>query len=678
LWAAALNVGIGTLVTLAGLHRPGHAPFAALCGALATWNLGYALAAPVFDDTIAFRIMYLGVALIGPFSLHFILEFTSNTRKPLWRLLFLTYGCTAGFWAAVLSGLYFVTQDHYLVFRVVLVVFLFSLLVLGLTLLWRAMARAESAGSRTRFTLCFGAGVFAAGAGLTDFLPGFGLPAQELGHVLNVLYVVIISIAILKHRMLDVAGALRRAVVWMTSIVVVTSSLVVLLIVFGAPRSAVLFGLPALALVVVLLLNVFWSRLLDVVERLMFPRRTAYRQALTSFGNAMPVLDSAQRAAEVFLATVLPAMGVERGVVGLRARGRSIALRLGWEHGAIRPDAEIEHDLERWAERPHPTLIVEDLERAVSGRVGASLPEPPDTFEGNRRNWYQKLLSAMQRQGAEIVATVGHGEQSLGLLGVGPRTTGEGFDSHDAELLASLANQLGLCLAHQDRLRQLHESERLAELGRVVSSVSHEIKNPLSAIRSAGQLLVEGRNVNEPEELASIIVDEAGRLDRLLSRYLEFVRPVQPETASEDLERITRKVIELFTVDFGDEMIQVEVEEPLPPVEVDAELYRQVLVNLLQNARQASPRESDIRVRLSHEKNTIKVGVIDSGQGMNRDQAELAFTPFYSTKDRGSGLGLAIARQIAEAHGGSLELESVEGQGTTAVLILPCVEEVKA
>lgn len=227
--------------------------------------------------------------------------------------------------------------------------------------------------------------------------------------------------------------------------------------------------------------------------------------------------------------------------------------------------------------------------------------------------------------------------------------------------------------------RQLHQHEKLVTLGRMVASVSHEIKNPLGIIRSTAAIL--GKRVQQVapgnEHLAEIIVDETGRLDGIVREFLDFARPQALTRTPESINDLLRQVLKFITPELEKRGIEEELEldEGLEPLPLDREQIYRALLNIMLNAVQAMPRGGVLILRSrpgeGGGERGVVVEIIDSGVGIAPERMEQIFQPFHTDKHRGTGLGLAIVKNIVDSHQGSIEVESTPGRGATFRLLLP-------
>jgi signal transduction histidine kinase len=211
--------------------------------------------------------------------------------------------------------------------------------------------------------------------------------------------------------------------------------------------------------------------------------------------------------------------------------------------------------------------------------------------------------------------------------------------------------------------KQRHEVSRLsrlAEIGQMTAAVAHEIRNPLTGIRSAAQMIKQAPET--AKEFAEIIVHEAIKLNDLCDEFLNFARPVQLRRARLDFAGVVQRACNLLRPEFDAKGVSLDIQiaEEMPKIVGDPSGWEQALTNLLINALQATPAGGHVQVGA----NPSRFWVEDDGQGMSEIEAERAFSPFFTTKPQGTGLGLSVVKKIVDAHEGSISVSSEPGTGT--------------
>jgi signal transduction histidine kinase len=260
------------------------------------------------------------------------------------------------------------------------------------------------------------------------------------------------------------------------------------------------------------------------------------------------------------------------------------------------------------------------------------------------------------------------------------------YSDDDIELLQTLANQTAIALEnarlYEDLKKQkaiIRRADRLASLGTLTAGLAHEIRNPLVAIKTLTQLLPERLDDEEfRTNFLAIASGEVDRLSSLVNELLEFARPTEPKLQPEDLREIMNGMILLISPETKKKAVEIvkHYEDNLPPILVDREQIRQVFLNILINAIDATPEGGriDIQIRSfvkDDGQEFIQVETHDTGAGIPEEHIEHIFTPFFTTKEKGSGLGLAISNQIVQEHQGTITVESRPGAGSSFIIDFP-------
>jgi len=260
----------------------------------------------------------------------------------------------------------------------------------------------------------------------------------------------------------------------------------------------------------------------------------------------------------------------------------------------------------------------------------------------------------------------------------GDLTTHRVVDTNDE--IGELATTFeGMVAAIQRARSELVQAERLATIGKMAAHVTHEIRNPLSAIGLNVELLEEevaAAGDQEPKALVAAIKSEVDRLSRIAEQYLSVARRPQPHLELERVDDLARELCAFVRpeLDRAGVTLRVDADADLPEVELDEAQIRQALLNLIRNAREAMPRGGELGVSVVHAappEPQVEIRVDDEGAGVPEELRASIFDPFFTTKQRGTGLGLAVTREIVEAHHGTIHCEPRPEGGTRFRIVLP-------
>jgi two-component system sensor histidine kinase PilS (NtrC family) len=238
------------------------------------------------------------------------------------------------------------------------------------------------------------------------------------------------------------------------------------------------------------------------------------------------------------------------------------------------------------------------------------------------------------------------------------------------------------------KIREMEEEiklkERLAHLGEMAAGIAHEIRNPLASLSGSMQILNQELPLKDHQQkLMQIALNEAERLNHLISDFLTYARPRAPQRKETELKPFLEEEVFLFknSASFSQEVrIELSVDPLMKPVYIDQDLIKQVFWNLSLNAAEAMPNGGILKIRSGDESNKEgksiwSISFEDSGIGIPTESIRKIFNPFYSTKDHGTGLGLSIVHRIVEEHGGKIVAESSPGEGSRFKLTFPFSSE---
>ncbi|HEX7665294.1 MAG TPA: ATP-binding protein, partial [Polyangiaceae bacterium] len=314
-------------------------------------------------------------------------------------------------------------------------------------------------------------------------------------------------------------------------------------------------------------------------------------------------------------------------------------------------------------------------------------------------------------------------EEMLGIIAIADDRVRDAFTPEEISLLEMVAAQIGVAIANSRLYSRMKERDRLAALGAMAAGRAHEVKNPLGAIKGAAQLLEETpADANDPtaHEFVGIILEEVDRLNRVVGSFLDYARPHAGNPVPLDINAAVRRTMQILASQQAEAIdVNLELSDKVPRAKIDAEQFRQVVINLVQNAMQAMDGHGKVTIATSPRKLSrtwatmpasermpsaqksgaqkglkstaarvsrpdegllefVEVSVKDTGPGISQKVLKNLFVPFFTTKEQGTGLGLAISQSIVQNAGGNIQVQSQQGSGTKFVISLPAADDTLA
>jgi two-component system nitrogen regulation sensor histidine kinase GlnL len=266
------------------------------------------------------------------------------------------------------------------------------------------------------------------------------------------------------------------------------------------------------------------------------------------------------------------------------------------------------------------------------------------------------------------------------------------INAYSAPIYAKGSNQDGAVMIIRDLSRikdlegTLRRADRLSMLGTLAAGLAHEIKNPLGGIKGAAQLLSMELSTESPlQDYTQIMIKEAERINFIIDELMDLGNPREPEIGDVDLTRVMNDIVLLQREAARSQNIhfKLKLDPSIPPVQGDEGLLTRLFLNLIKNAREAIAHEGDVEIETRIASNyhltgpgrrsspMVDIIITDTGCGIDKQEMDRIFTPYFTTKSKGSGLGLAISQKIIEDHNGLLKIESTPEKGTTVTISLP-------
>jgi two-component system NtrC family sensor kinase len=524
---------------------------------------------------------------------------------------------------------------------------------------------------------------FAVSIGVTAnlFLPMAGISTFTwLGPTSTVIMVGGTTYSIIKHRLMDINLVVKKGTTYFLLIVgLFLPSALLLIYIENLYFHRVSYYFSIVVLLIIFLLTIFYDKVRagteKAVEQLLFRNRYDYRHTLGEFSKAMVSILDLQSLSKKIIETITNTMRVEKAALFLlnEEKGGYDLLESKKVTMDVSPVGLSKGDpLPHYLQKMKEVVVREELEK------GVHLKE------------LQSVLQSMSRLEAEVSIPLVSKGSLIGMINLGHRRANEIYSHEDIELLNMLANQAAIAIENAKLYEDLKRSksyirraDRLASLGTLTAGLAHEIRNPLVAIKTLTQLLPDRLEDEEfRNHFLQIASSEVDRISSLVNELLEFARPSEPKLEMEDINAILDGMLLLISTETKKKFIQVvkEYTPDVPPVTVDREQIKQVFLNVLLNALDATPENGTITVKTRSflkpgGEHYVQVEFTDTGCGIPSEYLEDIFTPFFTTKIKGSGLGLSISNQIIQDHKGYIDVKSYANRGATFFINLPISQE---
>jgi two-component system sensor histidine kinase HydH len=553
--------------------------------------------------------------------------------------------------------------------------YVFGLITAGLWSLWLRGSRSRSRATQRRVRFLVLIGAAATLFSLADFLWFVGAPLPPVGAVLSIVFLYVLAESLIRERLVDLYEMLGRAMVSTAVAFALAGIFYVFAELIGAFQTMYLNAILA-AIGMLTLFEPLRDMVAAYIHRA-FRERIDLERAVTRARRSLAHVLEVDEMLEVVVAALEDSRRATAAAVYLRdpmgsnyelmaSFGPAAPGRLEW--AAVRPLVE------RLVSAP---IVLESVAAQVAQSQKLGQPRAADA-DGT-------LLTAAELLGPfkEGVCLGIRSEPSelIGLLVLADDRVTDAFSGEDVALLELLSSQIGVVVENSRQYRRLQERDRLAALGQMAAGLAHEVKNPLGAIKGAAQLLADpgdGRVADAPtREFVGIILEEVDRLDRVVRSVLDYGRPSKGNPGSVDVNAAVRRTLQVL----GSSREQatrlvLETDDTLPPVRLDEEQLRQVLINLVKNAEEAMGGAGAVMVTTRRRPapsgaGYVEIAVEDAGAGIPEDQLPHLFVPFFTTKPRGTGLGLAISQRMVQSMGGRIEVVSQPGSGSVFTILLP-------
>ncbi len=695
-WLIPLTAAVGILaLAIIVLRSGGHEgttrvfPFLALT--LVFWNLITFVLYYVGDERIAFslaRVFRGGALFMPPAVAHLVASF--RTRQPRWvrTLIALDYGMAALLSLAnscdlLVSGLRRYSWGYYSIgtpLYDVLSIYLVANMVFAFGLLAHAYTTAASPHGRLQLKFWILGAALALPLGLTNLLPAYGVPFYPLGNLGNLAWAGLVAYAIVRHRLMDIDLVVTKGMAYTAvAFVLVAPAFTIMLwlqrISFGQVHPDFSVAVLAMLIAVGVLFPMLRFRAEYRIERSLFREKHDYRVALMAFTRSIVRILDRQRLVRELATTLAETLQLDRIAVALVDEA---------EHAfAVQYAVGIPPTSDKF---PKGDTFIVALSRCQDAVLRDELVASAQPAERSA------VHEVCQQNDWQVCIPLTMGSDLIGFISLGRKRNLDAFFAEDLALLGTLAAEASVALENARLYEELKRSQdiirradRLSALGTLAAGIAHEVRNPLVSIQTLFQLAPD--RLHDEEFFTTFLAmtaNEVTRISDLITELLTFARSPTRSLAPVSLNDTVDRVATLLEPEARKHGLQLarELSHNVPPVKADNDQIKQVMINLILNAMQATGPGGVVTVTTrSVQRGSMRAGqfeVSDTGIGMPQEQLDHIFDPFFTTKDKGTGLGLAIVHQIVMEHGGSISVDSRPGVGTSFFVDLPLAEQTGA
>ena len=690
--AFLVNFGLGLLVYLKNRpHSRINKSFAVLSWASASWVFSVLMIYTFKDESLrllSVRMSFAFSAFIPASFLYFSLIFPNeqrilNTFKLFFIFLPTFIFITLSFSKFLVHSVQWKTMTaNYGWAHLFFAVFMILYLLGGLLFLIRNYKHSIGI-NRLQIKYCFLGMLFTSAFGVTTnlILPFLGTSKYSgIGPSFTMIMVGFTTYSIVRYRLMDINIVLKKGTTYFLLMILLFVPSFILIIFsqklfFGKINYLFSFIVFAAFFLVAIFFNKIKPGTEKVVEQMLFKNRYDYRETLGTFSKAMVSILDLESLAKRIVGTITQTMGVEKASLFLwdeEKGGYYLFESKNIKIATTSPLLSKSDPLPYYLQRIGEIIIREEMAK------GTNVSELNDVI--------QKMFLLE----AEVSIPLILKGQLIGIINLSHKFNKDIYSQEDIELLSTLANQTAIAIENARLYEDLKKSksyirraDRLASLGTLTAGLAHEIRNPLVAIKTLTQLLPERLDDEEfRSQFLQIASGEVDRISSLVNELLDFARTSDPKLKLEDINNILDGMILLVSTETKKKQINItkNYTSDLSPVQIDREQIKQVFLNILLNAIEATRENGKIDVKT---RSFIKPGgepyvqieVTDTGSGIPEEYLEDIFNPFFTTKTTGSGLGLSISNQIIQDHRGYIQVESQQNKGSSFFINLPVNQE---
>jgi len=509
---------------------------------------------------------------------------------------------------------------------------------------------------------------------IINFFATYGITVYPNAHFYVAILFIMIAYAIVRYKLMNIDVIIKRALVF--SGLFITACMIVGLFIFLSQmavlkviRESKFAALLPSILIIVFALRPLENFLINITDKYLFQKKYDYRELLKSFTDEVLTVLDINKIARLTVDKIINIVKVESAIFYIYDEKSDQFMLLSCK-GNISKPAEITKE--------NPIF-----ETVSTGKI---------CFNKQREDLSGKefLKNSLEALNAELIIAIMLQQNKKGLIIIGPKKSGQEYTQEDIDILTSLAKTEAISISNAELLEELSKTqaeaaqkEKMAVIGTLSAGIDHEISNPLGIIYAQNKAfldnLKDGKYGNLSKEeiyermlgIMNTTTTQAKRIIDITQKLIQFAKPKESSKEKVNIKTEIEEVLSLLSHLFDINYLKVE-KRLTPDMEISANRaqIQQIFLNLIRNATEASPRNSNILISSYTKDNKAIVVIKDNGEGIPPDRLNKIFEPFYTTKDAGTGtgLGLFIVKQLVTQNNGTIVVESELGKGSTFTL----------
>jgi signal transduction histidine kinase len=511
--------------------------------------------------------------------------------------------------------------------------------------------------------------------GGSSFLLTFNIPFPPYVLIFFGIYPIIIAYTITRYRFMDVQIMFKRGMAYSLSVGLLTALFIILVLVCSEVVSS-FSGRGGLgvsifsALTVALLFSPLKNRVQLFIDKLFYKASYDFYAVIGKVGQELSAKTHVKEIQQLVIDVLISTFKLKQAhFLSARKKYFFTVYYSGLNPEPIPVDRErrtlkVAGELFRVIDEARDIIIKDDLPYRIGQHRAAIISDEIGRFSG------------------EVAAPVVIDGEVKAIIVLGGKVSGDVFSAEDIDLLRAITNDAALSMKSAILYTEKMSAERMATLGSTAATFAHEIKNPLTAIKTFTQLLPEKYNDAEfRETFTRIVPAEIQRMDRLVMELLTFAKKTAPKQQMDvvELSAVADECIKFYSQQFTGNSIRIlkQLRTPLF-IRGDADKLKQAIINIISNSYQAMEgTDGMIGITTRYDDGRAIVSIEDTGPGISDHDMERIFEPFFTTKAMGNGLGLTITKKMVEDLGGKISVSSRRGKGTIFALSFDAVDRIE-